>query len=87
MEGIQLDSALVNAWLFYRMVTKSEIPLLDFKSEVAVSLMLAAVDRGTRNKGAGPSIQLTSPRRGPTVTEPPKDVRFDGQGHLLARDP
>ena len=78
----------VEAWLLYRRdcvksgVTK-EMPLLDFKSELAQCLTVAPIKRKVgRRPSTDVEVQLEAKRhRGPTAAVPPPAIRLDQKSH------
>lgn len=76
-----IDSAAVNAWKIHNIANESNMPLLDFKSYIARSLLqFESVEPIAR------SIN-DQPRRGrPAVNSVLDEVRKDKVGHLIVRD-
>ncbi|KAK9736254.1 hypothetical protein QE152_g12634 [Popillia japonica] len=71
---ILLDSTIVNAWKIYNIANETQMPQLEFKSYIAVSLMKAEDDDPNRriNQAVGSSI--------------PDEVRLDNIGHVISMD-
>ncbi|XP_049938976.1 piggyBac transposable element-derived protein 3-like [Schistocerca serialis cubense] len=69
-----LEMALVNAWLFYRLVHgKNALDLLDFRRTVTVTYL--KLDTGRPNIGRPMEYPSSQFRVIP-------DIRFDGIGHM-----
>lgn len=80
-----LDRAAVNAWLLWRRANKTEMPLVDFKLDVAEGLCKAG--KTVQQKRGQPSNNVETlveekKKRGPTASLPQRDVRLDGLCHI-----
>ena len=90
-----LDVLLVQSWLLYRrdadasgVPRKSQLPLLQFKIEVADSLVLEGKAKTAAKRGR-PSLNVAAEhalkqKRGPTAPIPSTSVRADDTGHWPA---
>lgn len=66
-----IDMSIVNAWTIYRMVNKSDMPLLTFRRNIAVSYL---------------KLEVKSMVGRPTLSSASKvfdDVRYDNKGHFM----
>lgn len=81
-----VDSAVVNAWKFSSVVNKTKMSQLDFKSQIAVSLIRSDSPQTVENPSV--SLEETPSRRGRYAGYQTRDeVRFDRVGHLIVRLP
>ncbi|XP_049767843.1 piggyBac transposable element-derived protein 3-like [Schistocerca cancellata] len=72
-----LEMALVNAWLFYRLVhRKNALDLVDFRHAVTVTYL--KLDIGSPNIGRPMEYSSSQLRVIP-------DIRFDGIGHMIVK--
>lgn len=66
-----LDMAIVNAWIIYRMVNNSDVPLLTFRRNIAVAYL---------KRGIKPAMGRPSSSSASKVFD---DVRYDCKGHFM----
>lgn len=82
-----LDLAAVNAWLLWKRANKEDMPLMEFKLNVAEGLCKAG--KSTQRKRGRPNGNVQGlveekKKRGPTAPLPQQDVRLDGLYHFPA---
>ncbi|XP_066471482.1 piggyBac transposable element-derived protein 2-like [Tiliqua scincoides] len=78
-----IDSAIVNAWKFFCLTTKSNMSQIDFKAEVAVSFMKCEFEQ-SEGEGDQPVTSHAAKRRS-SRNALLASIRFDGRGHFLTK--
>lgn len=84
-----IDSVIVNSWKIYNLANKSKISQLEFKSNIAVTLMkIEKSAMAIEGNSSAPSNNISSkPNYGrPSRSALPLEVRFDNIGHVIVEE-
>ena len=81
-----IDSVIVNAWKISNIANRQQLSQLDFRSNLAVTLM--KIENEIHDRAASSSLQLTSTiiTGRPSKTALPTELRFDHIGHIIIEE-